>query len=39
MLVRSAYTRGEFEQMLAQAGFSKVNLVEEGIGFEITMLK
>ena len=39
VLVRSAYTRAEFEQMLAQTAFRTVNIVEEGIGFEITMVK
>lgn len=39
MLIRSAYTRAEFEQMLAQARFAHVDIAEDGIGFEITMRK
>jgi len=38
-LIRSAYTRAEFEQMLAQAGFSKTEILEAELGFEITMTK
>lgn len=36
-LIRTAYTRQQFEHMLAQANFSSVNIREEGIGFEISM--
>ena len=39
MLIRSAYTRAEFEQMLAQTEFAQAEIVEEGMGFEITMRK
>jgi len=39
MLIRSAYTRAEFEQMLAQTEFARVEIIEEGMGFEITMRK
>ena len=39
MLIRSAYTRAEFEQMLAQTEFAQAEIVEEGMGFEITMQK
>jgi ubiquinone/menaquinone biosynthesis C-methylase UbiE len=39
LLIKTAYTRQEFEQMLAQAGFSKTEIVEEEIGFEIRMTK
>ena len=38
MLIRSAYTRSEFEQMLAQTEFAQAEIVEEGMGFEITMI-
>ena len=38
-LIRSAYTRRQFQQMLAQAGFSKTEILESEIGFEITMTK
>ena len=39
MLIPSAYTRAEFEQMLSQTAFSHVEIAGEGIGFEITMTK
>ncbi|HTB95906.1 MAG TPA: methyltransferase domain-containing protein [Terracidiphilus sp.] len=39
MLIRSAYTRAEFEQMLAQTQFGKVEIANDGMGFEITMTK
>lgn len=39
MLLKSAYTRGEFEQMLAQTQFSSVNIEEGDMGLEITMIK
>ena len=39
MLIRSAYTRAEFEQMLAQTEFAHVDIVEDGMGFEIAMRK
>ncbi len=39
MLIRSAYTRAEFEQMLAQTEFAYVDIVEDGMGFEIAMRK
>jgi len=39
MLIRSAYTRSEFEQMFAQTTFAKVDIAEDGMGFEITMQK
>jgi hypothetical protein len=38
-LLRTAYTKQQFEQMLAQAKFQSVNILEEGIGFEISMTK
>jgi len=38
-LVKSAYTRSQFEAMLAQAIFSSVEISENDIGFEITMIK
>lgn len=39
MLLKSAYTRAQFEYMLAQAGVSGVSIREEGVGFEISMTK
>jgi ubiquinone/menaquinone biosynthesis C-methylase UbiE len=39
MLLKSAYSKEEFEQMLSQANFSSVEIVEEKIGFEISMTK
>jgi ubiquinone/menaquinone biosynthesis C-methylase UbiE len=39
MLVKSAYTREQFEAMLAQAKFRSVDIREEDMGFEILMTK
>ncbi len=39
MLIKSAYTKAEFEQMIAQANFSHVSFDENYMGFEITMTK
>lgn len=39
MLVRRAYTKAEFERMIAQTGFRKVEIREELIGLEILMEK
>lgn len=39
MLLKSAYTKEQFQQMLAQAAFSRIDIREEEIGFEITMWK
>jgi hypothetical protein len=38
-LIRNAYSRSEFEQMLAQTAFSRTQIAGEGLGFEITMTK
>jgi ubiquinone/menaquinone biosynthesis C-methylase UbiE len=38
-LLKTAYTRPQFEYMLAQANFRGTNIREEGIGFEISMTK
>ena len=38
-LVRSAYTRAQFEAMLAEVPFSRFEIREEAIGLEITMYK
>lgn len=38
-LIRSAYTRGEFEQMLAHTEFRRVEIEANGLGFEIWMTK
>jgi ubiquinone/menaquinone biosynthesis C-methylase UbiE len=39
MLVRRAYTKAEFERMIAQTSFRKVEIREELIGLEILMEK
>jgi ubiquinone/menaquinone biosynthesis C-methylase UbiE len=39
MLLKRAYTRAQFEGMLEQAGFAKVEIAESNLGFEITMTK
>ena len=39
MLIRSAYTRAEFEQMLARTHFAHTKISADGIGFEIRMTK
>ena len=38
-LLRSAYTRVELEQMVAQASFSSVQIVDEETGLEISLTK
>ena len=38
-LIKSAYTREQFQHMLAQANFSHVDFLEEELGFEITVTK
>jgi hypothetical protein len=39
MLLKSAYTREQFQQMLSQTEFGSVEIAEDGIGFEIRMTK
>jgi ubiquinone/menaquinone biosynthesis C-methylase UbiE len=39
MLLKSAYTKAQFQQMLAQANFRSVDIQEVDIGFEILMTK
>jgi ubiquinone/menaquinone biosynthesis C-methylase UbiE len=39
MLLKSAYTRQQFQHMLAQANFRSVDIQEADIGFEISMSK
>jgi ubiquinone/menaquinone biosynthesis C-methylase UbiE len=39
MLLKTAYTRAQFEEMLAQASFRSVDIQEVDIGFEIFMTK
>jgi ubiquinone/menaquinone biosynthesis C-methylase UbiE len=39
MLLKSAYTRQQFQHMLAQANFRSVDIQEADIGFEISMTK
>lgn len=39
MLLKSAYAKVHLEQMLARTHFSKVEIVEEGIGLEVWMTK
>lgn len=38
-LVKSAYTKAQFEQMLKETGFSRVKIKEAEIGLEVTMVK
>jgi hypothetical protein len=38
-LVKNAYTKAEFERMLAQAGWERVEIAEEEIGLEVRMEK
>ncbi len=38
-LLRRAYTKQQFEQMLAQTRFSKTQVTESGLGLEISMTK
>jgi ubiquinone/menaquinone biosynthesis C-methylase UbiE len=38
-LLRSAYTRAQFEHMLAQANCSRFEISEQGIGFEVSIWK
>lgn len=39
MLLKSAYTKQQFQYMLAQANFRSFDIQEAGIGFEISMTK
>jgi ubiquinone/menaquinone biosynthesis C-methylase UbiE len=39
MLLKSAYTKAQFQHMLAQANFRSVDIREADIGFEISMTK
>jgi ubiquinone/menaquinone biosynthesis C-methylase UbiE len=39
MLIKSAYTKEEFEQMIWEASFSDVQIVENYMGLEITLTK
>lgn len=39
MLLKRAYSRGQFEQMLAQTKFSKVEIAEDKMGLEVWMTK
>jgi hypothetical protein len=38
-LIKNAYTREQFQQMLAQASFRSVDIQQEHIGFEIWVTK
>lgn len=38
-LLKSAYTRQQFEHMLAQADSSRFEIAEQGIGFEVSITK
>lgn len=38
MLIKSAYLRAEFEQMLAEAGCDRFEIAETGIGLEVSIL-
>lgn len=39
MLIKSAYTREEIDEMLWETSFSKTDVAENEMGFEITMIK
>ncbi|MGB7267665.1 MAG: class I SAM-dependent methyltransferase [Terracidiphilus sp.] len=39
MLLKRAYTKGQFLQMLAQTKFSRVEVTESGFGLEVSMTK
>jgi hypothetical protein len=39
MLLKNAYTKQQFQQMLAQTHFRGIDIREENIGFEISMTK
>ncbi len=39
MLLKSAYTKEQFRYMLSQTKFQRVDILESGIGFEISMTK
>jgi ubiquinone/menaquinone biosynthesis C-methylase UbiE len=39
ILLKSAYAKPQFQQMLAQANFRSIDIREAGIGFEISMMK
>jgi ubiquinone/menaquinone biosynthesis C-methylase UbiE len=39
VLLRSAYRREQFEAMLAQTEFGRVEIAENGIGFEISVMR
>jgi ubiquinone/menaquinone biosynthesis C-methylase UbiE len=39
MLIRSAYTKAEFEHMLAQTDFASVDIKEESVGLEVSMTR
>jgi hypothetical protein len=39
MLLKRAYTKEQFQEMLWEVNFSKVDIVECGLGLEISMTK
>jgi hypothetical protein len=39
MLLKSAYAKEHFEQMLAQTAFGEFEVIESGIGLEVRMTK
>jgi ubiquinone/menaquinone biosynthesis C-methylase UbiE len=39
VLLKRAYTREHFEQMLKQTAFAKVEIVDSGVGLEVSMTK
>lgn len=39
MLLKRAYTRAQFEEMIGQTKFKKSDIADSGIGFEITLTK
>jgi hypothetical protein len=39
MLLKRAYTKEQFQQMLAETSFKSVDIQESNIGLEISMIK
>jgi hypothetical protein len=39
MLLKRAYTKAEFEEMIAETGFREVEILEDLMGFEIVLTK
>jgi coenzyme PQQ precursor peptide PqqA len=39
MLLKRAYTKGQFERFISESGFSAPKIDETPVGFEITLAK